>query len=297
MKGLLSILLVADQATTSIENLGRVVEYGLAHVDEVDIMVVTNGCSPDVFETIAVVIHKMANAKLIKLNSKTDPDSAILEGLQRSIGDYVFVGSINDAAASLIPEMLHMASVGHEVIVVQPRVSNMTYAPSRLDYGTRLMTRAAVHFVTHSGGSPKSAYHLLATHALFAPAMLTHEVDKKPAESLVRGLRRQWRALISSRIGPLRLVSGLALLGAVANIAYSIYVLSVFILKNEVAPGWATLSLQSAGMNLLFSLALFVLTEYIIGFIRSGQVNQQVRIEQEIRSRTVTFDQQNLERT
>jgi len=296
VNGLLSILLIADRNTTGIESLDTVVGSVARNVDDYDLLVVANGCSSEVYEAISARVARMTNAKLVKLSAGTDPDLAMLEGLQRCIGDQVFVGSLRDAALHLIPDMLRLTSDGHEIVVAQPRVGGTTYSPNRLDYGTRLMTRAAVHFVMHAGTAQKSAYHLLTTHPLFTPALITYEAAKKPSESLIRGLRRRWRALVSSQVGPLRLVSGMALFGALANVVYSLYILGVFIVKDGVAPGWATLSLQSAGMYLLFSIALFVLTEYLVNMIRSGLINRDVRVEREIRSKTVTYDRENLER-
>lgn len=299
MKGVLSILLIADRHTpllAGIDRLHKTREIAEKNCDEYDFMVLLNGCDLEVSHAVCEVMGGMVNAKVVKLASETDPDSAILEGLQRSIGDHVFVGSVRDAALEEIPAMLALAADGHEVVIAEPRIGHMTYPHERLDYGTRLMTRAAVHFVTHAGATQISAYHLLPRHDLFTPARIRYVAMKKPAESFVRGVRRRWRALLSSQVMPLRLVSGLALFGALANIAYSLYVLGIYLVKNEVAPGWATLSLQSSGMYLLFSMALFVLTEYLIGMIRIAQVNQHVRVVQEIRSRTVTFDRENLER-
>lgn len=296
MNGLLTILLIADRHTTGIENVWRAVHMARRNADEHDIMVVANGCSPDVYNQISLELTAMDNAKLVKLAAETDPDSAILEGLQRAIGDSVFVGSVRDASIDLVPAMLDMAADGHEVVLAQPCVRGTAYALNRLDYGSRLMSRAAVHFVMHAGSSQKSAYHLLPSNALFAPAVITFDAEDKPRESRVRGLRRRWRAMISSQVAPLRFVSGMALFGASANIAYSLYIVAIYVLNEGVAPGWATLSLQSAGMNMLFSITLFVLCEYLVNIFRANHINQQVRVEREIRSKTVTFDRENLER-
>ncbi len=296
MKGMLSILLVADRHTHDLAPVFQAATLAARHADECDFMLVANGCSDAMFSAIRLAISGMENAKLIKLAAETDPDSAVMEGLQRAIGDFVFVGSVQDAAVTLIPPMLRLADEGHEVIVAEPRIGNTTIRLNQLDYGTRLMSRAAVHFVTCAGSMARSAYHLLPDNALFTPVSLPYLTPARPRASVTRGWRRRWRALVSSRIAPLRMVSLFALFGATVNITYSIYVLATYLLKEGVAPGWATLSLQSAGMNLLFSLALFVLCEYLINIFRANGVDQQVRVQQEIRSRTVSYDRSNLER-
>lgn len=296
MNGLLSILLVADRHTTDVSAIRRLVDLARDTIDEHDLMIVANGCSAETYNRIAGELATLENAKLIKLAVETDPDSAIMEGLLRAIGDYVFIGSVQDAAYDMLPRMCGMASDGHEVVVARPRNGHKRIAIDRLEYGSRLMTRAAAHYVTHAGTAQKSAYHLLPFNPLFAPVILDYTPTHTPAVSVIRGLRRRWRAIISSQVAPLRIVSLMALFGASANILYSVYIVSVYFFQHGVAPGWATLSLQSAGMNLIFSLALFVLCEYLINVFRAEQVGQQVRVVREIRSRTVTYDRENLER-
>jgi hypothetical protein len=62
----------------------------------------------------------------------------------------------------------------------------------------------------------------------------------------------------------MRVVSTLCLFGAGANVAYSLYVIAVALLKADVAPGWVTLSLVQSGMFFLISLVLFVVGEYVV---------------------------------
>ena len=59
----------------------------------------------------------------------------------------------------------------------------------------------------------------------------------------------------------MRLVTSLSLFGAIANVVYSIYVVSIGFFKTDVAPGWISLSLQQSGMFFLISLVLLVLGE------------------------------------
>jgi hypothetical protein len=45
---------------------------------------------------------------------------------------------------------------------------------------------------------------------------------------------------------------------------YSLYVIAIALFKEEVSPGWVTLSLQQSGMFFLLSLVLLVLGEYVL---------------------------------
>ena len=69
----------------------------------------------------------------------------------------------------------------------------------------------------------------------------------------------------------MRLVTFLCLFGAGSNLIYSLYVILVKIWKSNVAPGWATLSLQQSGMFFLLSLVLLILSEYILHIVKSSE--------------------------
>jgi hypothetical protein len=295
--GLLSLLLIADSNTSEsdIRQINAAVMTAKTLYSEHDLVLVTNGGSPEVMKAISSAVASLENAKLVCLAQEADPDAAIMIGLQRSIGDLVLIGSVSDIPLELVDEMIARSQEGHEVVVAEHQYKGVTYSPERTNYSARLLSRAAVHFVIHAGASERAAYHLLPRHQLFNPVFVSHEASKKPAQSIVRGLRRRWRSLISSQVTPLRIASGMALFGAMANIVYSMYVIVLYMIKDTVAPGWVTLSLQSSGMFMLFSMALFVLTEYLIGLVRANQLNQSTRIVREERSRNVTFDRENLE--
>jgi hypothetical protein len=297
MKAFLSVLLVADKNTTlgDLSNINAAAATGKGHASDHDVMVVCNGCREEVWKSISTMIGRMENSKMLRLAGEVEPDVAIFEGLQRSIGDYVLVGSVQDVSLLLASDMLDRAQEGHEVVIAQPRIGATLASVESMDYGTRILSRAAVHYVLNSGASRKGAYHLLARHQLFNPIFVEYSAGGAPVENILRGLRRRWHAMISSRVTPLRVVSGMALFGAGANILYSLYVIIIFMIQDQLAPGWATLSLQASGMFFLFSLVLFMFSEYLIGMIRAAQINQGAHVISEIRSRTVTYDRANLE--
>jgi hypothetical protein len=79
-------------------------------------------------------------------------------------------------------------------------------------------------------------------------------------------------------------VTALSLFGAVANLVYSVYVIAIAIAKQDVAPGWVTLSLQQSGMFLLISLVLLMLGEYIIHMARLSNEGPPYHVAQEFTS-------------
>ena len=92
------------------------------------------------------------------------------------------------------------------------------------------------------------------------------------------------RLLVSTTRAPMRLVTTLSLFGAVSNLVYSLYVIVVALFKDDVAPGWTSLSLQQSGMFFLLSLVLLVLGEYILHMARLTTEGPLYHVAQEFTS-------------
>ncbi len=107
---------------------------------------------------------------------------------------------------------------------------------------------------------------------------------KKLGESIDRGMR----LLVSTTHAPMRLVTSLSLFGAIANVLYSIYVIAIGVFKQDVAPGWVSLSLQQSGMFLLISLVLLVLGEYILHMASLSNEGPLYHVGQEFTSVRMT---------
>lgn len=96
------------------------------------------------------------------------------------------------------------------------------------------------------------------------------------------------RLLVSTTRAPMRLVTSLSLFGAVANLVYCVYVITVGILKTDVAPGWISFSLQQSGMFFLISLVLLVLGEYILNMASLSNEGPLYHVGQEFTSARMT---------
>ena len=66
------------------------------------------------------------------------------------------------------------------------------------------------------------------------------------------------------------------------------YVLAVVILKDDVAQGWASISLQMSGMFFLISLVLLVLGEYILNMASVSNEGPPYHVGQEFNSAKIT---------
>ncbi len=99
----------------------------------------------------------------------------------------------------------------------------------------------------------------------------------------------RWRlaAIMAASATPLRWASAVGLAGAVLNLLYSLYVVVINVVRGETVEGWTSLSLQLAGMFLLFSIILALLAEYLFQLIKRGRERALYRVRDEVTSPSV----------
>jgi hypothetical protein len=69
--------------------------------------------------------------------------------------------------------------------------------------------------------------------------------------------------IVSASPHPLRMASWLGVLASALNLLYVVFIVVIYFVKEDVAAGWTTLSMQSAGMFFFVFLILTVMSEYV----------------------------------
>ena len=69
--------------------------------------------------------------------------------------------------------------------------------------------------------------------------------------------------VVLSSISPLRLVSYLGIVAGSLNLLYVVYVIAVNLVRDHVAEGWTTLSVQMSAMFFMVFLILVMISEYV----------------------------------
>ena len=96
------------------------------------------------------------------------------------------------------------------------------------------------------------------------------------------------KLVTSSSEIPLRLATTLSAVGAISSLAYSVYIVLIWSVKEDVAPGWVSLSMQQSGMFFLISIVLLVLSEYILEISRKANSGPAYYIADEFTSARLT---------
>lgn len=260
-------------------------------VEDFEIIVVDNGSTRAQFGQYheLVTSKDVRNVQVYRLLQEVEFELAAVAGIENSLGDYVLVfdprsENLSQLATALekvagnceVVFLRNLASTDHGLVqrlagsLFRSAFRRLTGIDLTLDAANgRLISKRVVTYLL-AQPQPAAQYRTLPVRAGFACETVTYQdeaaVGVRPG--LLPKVRSAMRLVVANSMAPIRLVSLFSIFGALANVAYSAYVVVIALIKENVAPGWVTLSLQQSGMFLLITLILFVLTEYLIQALR-----------------------------
>ncbi|MCE9606166.1 MAG: glycosyltransferase [Planctomycetia bacterium] len=308
----LSVVFVVRNQSNLIEGiLSDAAERLSAVVGDYELIVVDNASSD---ESVAILKNLtgesgLANVQVYALTKEIDVDAATWVGLENALGDFVAVIDPLTDDIAFLPEMLDKATKGADVVFASnknPPIQSLAYLGAFAVFNNlykwlngihlgkeapqyRLLSKRIVNFILQHPQPVVTYRHLPATGG-FSRVNLEYSSTPKTSHTkrLVESIDRGIRLLVSTTRAPLRLATILSLFGAASNVLYSVYVVSIGLLKSGVAPGWISLSLQQSGMFFLISLVLLVLSEYILQLASLATAGPLYHIGQEFTSVRMT---------
>ena len=308
----LSVVLVVRDEEAGVESLVRSTAAPLASlVTDYEVIVIDNASDDGTVGTLQQLTGAagLPNVQVFALTSEVDSDTAYAVGMENALGDFVAVIDPRVDDIGFLISMLDRAVSGADVVFAlndqSPRQSlayrlcsrgfNALYARlngvdlARQAPSYRVLSRRVVNYILRHP-DPSIAYRHLPATAGFSRANLGYSAapSSKRMKRLSESIDKGMRLLVTTTRAPMRLVTSMSLVGAVANVIYSLYVIAVWIFKADVAPGWVTLSLQQSGMFFLLSLVLLVLGEYILLMSRLASEGPRFHIGREFTSMTIT---------
>jgi glycosyltransferase involved in cell wall biosynthesis len=308
----LSIVFVVRNQSTRVEKVLTDAASCIASlVSDYEIIVVDNASDDDSVSVLKTLTREdgLPNLQIYALTKEVDADTASWVGLENALGDFVAVIDPLADDIEFLPEMLEKAVSGADVVFANNEIKAAQTFPYRVSYAVfnglykrfngihlakeapqyRVLSKRVVNFILQHPQPAMTYRHLPATGG-FARVNLNYRAEpklihtKRLGESIDRGMR----LLVSTTRAPMRLVTSLSLFGAIANLVYSVYVVTVGLLKTDVAPGWMSLSLQQSGMFFLISLVLLVLGEYILHMVSLSNEGPLYHVGQEFTSARMT---------
>ena len=306
-----AIYVVRNQAEQLEKIVQSATELLAPLVSDYEIIIVDNASNDDSLTELKRLTSQSgyANVQVYALTKEVDKDTASWVGLENALGDFMVVIDPLLDDINFLPNMLEKAVTSADVVFADNSEKPKQSIPYRLAYKAfdglykffngihlaketpqyRLLSKRVVNFILQYP-QPVVNYRYLPISGGFSRANLQYSFKplsnpkKQLGEDIVKGIR----LLVSTTQAPMRLVTFLSLFGAAANLIYSIYIIVVALFKNNVAPGWVSLSLQQSGMFFLISLVLCVLGEYILYITSLSNGGPLYHVGQEFTSMRMT---------
>jgi len=240
-----------------------------ARYSDYEIVVIGQGAimHSSVSRDISEMLKHLPSVRYIQLVGTVSLDVAWAAGLENAIGDFVVLFNHEMDPISVVPDVVELCRSGYDVVVgTAERRKTLAYAAFRyfadrllraIDYqlpknatSLRCLSRRAVNAVTSTGrfhhqfylriqktGYPSVAYRYQSTSPLAGE------------KSLVQGIYRLVRLMVFNSLSPLRWMSVLGFLGALAAFVLATYSVLIHLVSNNIVPGWTTVVLS---MSVLF---------------------------------------------
>jgi polyisoprenyl-phosphate glycosyltransferase len=252
-----------------------------------EIIVVNNGSSDATQARVTALQARLPNLSLYNLANRYSVAIATIAGLDHAIGDFVIVLDARWDPPGLVRELMRVALEEKDIVyaVTRERAAARTLyyrledrflrALARLNgirqppalSSARLFSRRALNFVLKAA----DRHRILP----LAPALSGYSIERILYDPVQRARTRERRLswpyaayraaelTLSLSPKPLRLVSigsmGISLL----SVVYAVYVVLYWLTHDDVAAGWASLSMQISVLFFFLSLVLAVMSEYM----------------------------------
>ena len=286
-----------------------------------EIVLVDDGSQDDTPAVVGEILKRTQRIRYMKLSRPFGRDVALSAGIESAIGDFVVTMDPLCDPVGVIPDMIELCRKGggivHGIATNPPKrsfVRNICGAffrkSARKHLGIdikrgvsdlRVMSRQAVNALLQIREQNRHLRVLTLMlgyrHDFHEYGIESRDGTRRPV-SLSGEVATAIDLLAANTRHPLRIVTLGGLIGAVINMIYAVYVVAIYLTKDDVASGWTTLSLQLSGMFFFVCLILTVLSEYvatILGEVRSRplyfiaeEANSSVLLEDTVRSSLVT---------
>jgi glycosyltransferase involved in cell wall biosynthesis len=286
------VLRVRDAEGFVTAALDRLVAVMEASFNYYEILIVDDASVDSTCERIAAVQARARNIQLYALARRKGDNIALTAGLDHAIGDMVVMLDPRLDPPELIPTMVERALNGPEIVYGLPRerlegnglqnlllrgfvsvlaqLNNVDVPQAMSSY--RLLNRNVLNYMLEAVDRHRS---LMFLPALSGYPYATIEYDRLPSDGVARNqdtgarIGKALDLLFSTSARPLRIITLMSLSISVLSFIYAIYVLLIVAVKDDIAKGWTSMSLQISGLFFLVCIILAVMSEYILQILEA----------------------------
>lgn len=257
-----------------------------SHYTNYELVLVDNGSRDETPKLVRELLQSRKCIRYMRLSRRQSAEMAVMAGLDAAIGDFVVTLHPEFDPPGELPAMVEECRGGTDVVFgvapfphrPSPLYRAMSWGfyrfaklalgiePVRVNTVYRCMSRAAVNAFTRVRRR-KRFFGQLASEIGLSTAAHQYEFisrsGKQPRVNLRRAARTAASMAVSHSAAPMRLVSLLGLAGSFASLVYSLYVVGIYLTRDDVMPGWTTLSLQMSGLFFLVFVMLTLIGEHL----------------------------------
>ena len=273
----------ADVLVEFVHDLSNVLQQ---HYSNYEILLIDNGSVDQTSYLVRELLNKVPCVRYLPLTRRVEGEMAVQVGLDAAIGDYVVnLNPDYDPPAELV-SMINQSRLGTDVVIgvdQQPDRRGIVYRTLQKIFVILCQRLLNVNFVEGTTG-----FRVLTRHAVNSLvnvrqrrrffAILTTDIGlttslhiysrisrsgKWKNRSLPQAILSELSALVHNSITPLRMATGLGLVGSLLSLAYSFDTIGIYLFKSDVMPGWTTLSLLISGLFAMMFLILAFMGEYV----------------------------------
>jgi glycosyltransferase involved in cell wall biosynthesis len=251
-----------------------------------EIILVDDGSEDDTVTAARSILAKVPCVRLIQLSRYFGREPAILAGLETAIGDYVAILIPETDPPALLPEMVskcrEIDGMVSGVDAGGDRTGPIRQVLKRLFHGYmrrslkaellpgatdfRVLSRRVVNALTQFQESYWQL-RLLSTAVGYGRTPFRYtplsRTGRKDDSTLLDDVNGAIEMIIAHSRQPLRLVSWLGWLAGLLNVLYVVYAGLIYLFKEDVAPGWTSLSIEQGVMFFFIFSILALLCEYV----------------------------------
>lgn len=309
----ISIILVTRNDSFRLpEIIQNTVDKASSLVRDYEIIIVDNGSTDTTCDTLRKLTSEngIANLQIYSLASTVNDLIARWVGIENSLGDIAIIMDPNHGDLKQLGSLLKQACYGNDIVFTSRSyptgrrnliktflyrgLSYVTKLSAGIDLSTYstsllLVNRRVVNYLLQYP-DPHIRFRNLPSTPGFKRTSIKVPLHSKNAniiklrESFLRGIQ----LVTSSSNSPLRLATMLSSIGAFSSFFYSIYVVLIWALKQDISPGWVSLSIQQSFMYFFISLVLLVLSEYVLEISRKIGSGPSYFIANEFTSAKIT---------
>jgi len=301
----ISIILPLDNCQNFIESfIQDLIPILQNHYYDYEVILVDDASTDNTVTIVSNLLKQYKALRLIRLSRSFGEDVAISAGLDGVIGDYTIIMNPNTDHPNLIPDMVNRAIEGVDIlygvdIYFQKRkgISRLLsklfrwYVKKVIKLNIpknlttlRCLSRYAVNALTQLNDAHRY-YRFCGSIIGFKSEIFEYKRSAREKYSNSQSFRASFNEalhiVVENSPHPLRFISMFSLGLATINLLYIVYIVFIFLFKDNVSEGWTTLSMQVSVLFMCVILVLAAMSEYVGRLLERTQDKPPYYIKEE----------------